>query len=97
MLEKMVLLKTSSVDFKDQRVWSEGRSRIESFDFFGQKKKNKRKQTKKPNKTKQPQVHTVTKLKLIISERHGEHVVSAETIPQPVHKTQGWDLGPSKT
>lgn len=95
MLEKMVLLKTSSVDFKDQRVWSEGRSRIESFDFFGQKKKTK--QNKKPNKTKQPQVHTVTKLKLIISERHGEHVVSAETIPQPVHKTQGRDLGPSKT
>lgn len=39
MLEKMVLLKTSSVYFKDQRVWSEGRSKIESFDFFEQKKK----------------------------------------------------------
>lgn len=54
MLEKMLLLKTSSVDFKDQRAWSEGRSRIESFDFFLQKKKktNNKKTPTKPNNPK---------------------------------------------
>lgn len=52
MLEKMVLLKTSSGDFKDHRIQSEGWSRIESFDFLGLK-------TKKTEKKKNPtQVHS---------------------------------------
>lgn len=96
MLEKMVLLKTSSVYFKDQRGFGvRGDPEQKALTFLNRRKRKQ--QPKKPNKTKQPQVHAVTKLKLILSERHGEHVVSAETIPQPVHKTQGWDLGPSKT
>lgn len=48
------------------------RGDLENFDILGLKTEKR--------KRKKPRVHKLTKLKLIISERHGEHVVSAEII-----------------